>query len=418
MYCNPPPPLTAPGAVNVASFPIMTTAPAQVPHPGPDLMLGAEPPFIQQPLPQPTQQLLLQPSAVTTATGRVQFHDSRSEVRIASLACLSDELRNDIWYSPSDIDGMRSEVRDLCRFLRVNPQACAEEHTRGLELRISLERQCRKQLTVQGVVEAQRRCQDPTYLASLSQRCSMVPRDLALQQGRQDYSNIYAVVKNASVAAARAPDASTTNCASAQVATAADAMSNPFQNNGMSIDYSKNRMCAQGGGGSSDSNQNHPHNMMINNNSNQFQFSACPQGQMMGEVFQFSPSHLSQQQQQQYSASQFNGSFMDQQQPQHYPQPQQQQFCDSDAFDPIMMEPIPFASSMPSNGNQHQHHHQQQQQHQQYQLQQPLGPFFDDGSGKRSYENMYLEPAAVEDPQDRTVRRRLEGLANNNNLNI
>jgi hypothetical protein len=122
---------------------------------------------------------------------RVSFRDTRMEVRIVSLACLSDELRSDIWYSPSDIESMRTEARDLCRFLRVNPQACPEEHTRGLELRISLERQCRKQLTVQGVVEAQRRCTDPAFLASLAQRCSMVPTEVAIAQAQRDYCNVY-----------------------------------------------------------------------------------------------------------------------------------------------------------------------------------------------------------------------------------
>lgn len=123
--------------------------------------------------------------------GRVSFHDTRMEVRVVSLACLSDELRKDIWYTPSDIEGMRTEARDLCRYLRVNPQACPEEHTRGLELRISLERQCRKQLTVQGVVEAQRRCPDPAFLASLAERCSMVPKEMAIAQAQKDYCTVY-----------------------------------------------------------------------------------------------------------------------------------------------------------------------------------------------------------------------------------
>ena len=122
---------------------------------------------------------------------RVSFHDTRIEMRVVSLACLSDELRRDIWYSPADIETMRTEARDLCRFLRVNPRACPEEHTRGLELRISLERQCRKQMTVQGVVEAQRRCTDPAFLASLAQRCSLLPKEMALAQAQKDYCTVY-----------------------------------------------------------------------------------------------------------------------------------------------------------------------------------------------------------------------------------
>jgi hypothetical protein len=126
------------------------------------------------------------------ASNKVSFHDLRMEVRVVSLACLSEEMRNDIWYSQADIESMRSEARDLCRFVRVNPQVYPPEHTRGLELRISLERQCRKQLTVQGVVEAQRRCADPCMLASLAQRCSMVPRELALAQAQHDFCTVYA----------------------------------------------------------------------------------------------------------------------------------------------------------------------------------------------------------------------------------
>jgi hypothetical protein len=128
----------------------------------------------------------------SSSNSRVSFHDLRMEVRVVSLACLSEEMRSDIWYSQADIESMRSEARDLCRFVRVNPQAYPPEHTRGLELRISLERQCRKQLTVQGVVEAQRRCADPCMLASLAQRCSMVPRELALAQAQQDFCFVYA----------------------------------------------------------------------------------------------------------------------------------------------------------------------------------------------------------------------------------
>ena len=155
MYCNPSDPTAA-----VPGFPM-------IPPPG----------------------LLMSPQPLRSS--KVSFHDTRMEVRVVSLACLSDELRADIWYTPTDIDAMRTEARDLCRYLRVHPQACPEEHTRGLELRISLERQCRKQLTVQGVVEAQRRSTDPAFLACLAQRCSLVPKEMALAQAQKDYCNVY-----------------------------------------------------------------------------------------------------------------------------------------------------------------------------------------------------------------------------------
>ncbi|CAB9519003.1 expressed unknown protein [Seminavis robusta] len=129
--------------------------------------------------------------AAAPPNNKVSFHDMRMEVRVVSLACLSEEMRNDIWYSQSDIETMRTEARDLCRFVRVNPLAYPAEHTRGLELRISLERQCRKQMTVQGVVEAQRRCADPDALACLAQRCSMVPKEMALAQAQRDYCTAY-----------------------------------------------------------------------------------------------------------------------------------------------------------------------------------------------------------------------------------
>ena len=399
MYCNPPPPLNGPAAVNVAGFPMMATAPAQGPQPATSLMVTDGPPLMQQ---QQQQQQLLQPPV--NMNGRVSFHDTRMEVRIASLACLSDELRNDIWYSPSDIEGMRSEARDLCRFLRVNPQACPEEHTRGLELRISLERQCRKQLTVQGVVEAQRRCTDPAYLACLAQRCSIVPRDLALAQGQRDYSNVYSVVDvNGSpspAAEARAPDASTSSSAQAPLAAA---MSNSI-NCGMATAYNNN-LCRKNRSRNSD---NDHYGIKINNST--FVFTSRPLGQP-DEPFQFQPAHHHQNHHhQQHPSVHFNQCYSGQQQQPHQQQQQQQEpFCDvdissdSDAFDPIMMEPIPFAASMPSNVN--------QQQHQQ----QSFAAFFDDGNGKRSYDNMFVA-AAVEDPQDRTVRRRLEGLSGNLNI--
>lgn len=129
--------------------------------------------------------------AQSPTSQRVSFHDTRREVRVISLACLSEQLRNDIWYSQNEIDAMRTEARDLCRFLRGNASQALDDQTRGLELRISLERQCRKQLTVQGVVEAQRRCADPAFLACIAQRCSALPKELALAQAQRDYCTVY-----------------------------------------------------------------------------------------------------------------------------------------------------------------------------------------------------------------------------------
>ena len=468
-------------AVNVAGFPPMMAPgpPGQPGVPPPPAvatsLLGAvsSAPLLQQHHHQQQQQMLPQhfhqqmhshhqqqhqqhlhahfqaaPMPLANMNGRVSFHDTRMEVRIASLACLSDELRRDIWYSPSDIDGMRTEVRDLCRFLRVNPQACPEEHTRGLELRISLERQCRKQLTVQGVVEAQRRCTDPAYIACLAQRCSIVPRDLALAQGQRDYSTVYAaaaLLEGTGAASLLAPEEASGCLASgsapvsdqAPPASASTApTANPLDNSGMEpCSNNKNMRGEQNCGGNSDGITRSYPNDMINN---QYMFNTCSPGQP-GMPFQFQPAHHHQQQQHQHLSFQPHCYSGPQYQHQHYSHQQRQQtpFSDideSDAlFDPIMMEPIPFAASLPpTHGNQHQQQHQQQQ----HQLQ-SLGEFFDDGNGKRSYDNMFVTttPAAtasstalpsatttssstpsVEDPQDRTVRRRLEGMSSNLNI--
>jgi len=443
MHCTPPlNEQPSASAVRVSAYPTMTsestkatTATASASEPligsGSEISLSEQPQHDQQELLEQEQQQhelrldsrphnsdqqrqqtqpLLQPlQAISNSNGRVSFHDKRMEVRIASLACLSDELRNDIWYSPSDIEGMRSEARDLCRFLRVNPEACPEEHTRGLELRISLERQCRKQMMVQGVVEAQRSCDDPCSLASLAQRCSIVPRDLALAQGQRDYSTAYSVPA----------------VAQAFVASSASAKLRPDISN-----YDDRKMTSTGVSLRTNSHStgrltsNQGDLMMGSNDNNQFNFSCRGSDQLSCDSFPFQSYELPQShcnQSQQKSLHCFNEQ-QQQEAEQHQKCPQQQDhFYDVslsndeiDVYDPIMMEPIPFSPMEALQEYQLQQDQQEQVCPHQLQLE-PLVAFFDDSKGKRSLDNMRPTASSIslEDPQDRTVRRRLEEMSHN-----
>lgn len=115
------------------------------------------------------------------------------EVRESIALCQNE--RNDIWYAQSDLEEFKQEARDLCRALRVQeyldlPTGSMEE-TRGLEHRISLERQKHKFLANRAILKSQSRYESPEDLAVVAGKCSAWARQVALATGHKDFYAAY-----------------------------------------------------------------------------------------------------------------------------------------------------------------------------------------------------------------------------------
>jgi small-conductance mechanosensitive channel len=117
------------------------------------------------------------------------------EVHVVStaLSCLkSRQERHQMWYNKDDIKEFRREAQRLSKRFRDAPQSYVDDdHTRGLELRSSLQRQNRKQMIVKRILEAQQEASTPEDLARIAQQHSEWARKLALAQAHKDYYSAY-----------------------------------------------------------------------------------------------------------------------------------------------------------------------------------------------------------------------------------
>jgi hypothetical protein len=118
--------------------------------------------------------------------------EAEVHVVTTTLSCLKSrqELRQ-MWYNKNDIKEFRREAQCLSKRLRDDPQSCVGEHTRGLELRMSLQRQDHKQMVVKRIMEAQEEASTPEELAQIAQRLSVRSTKLALAQAHKDYYAAY-----------------------------------------------------------------------------------------------------------------------------------------------------------------------------------------------------------------------------------
>ncbi|CAB9506103.1 expressed unknown protein [Seminavis robusta] len=125
---------------------------------------------------------------------RVSFQQDSNQVHFVSTSCSHAKTsaeRHELWYNRDDIKEFRRQAANLGKRMREDPQSCAKEETRGLELRTSLHRQDRKQMIVKRILKAQEDDSTPEDLARIAQQHSIWSRKLALAQAHKDYYAAY-----------------------------------------------------------------------------------------------------------------------------------------------------------------------------------------------------------------------------------
>jgi hypothetical protein len=120
---------------------------------------------------------------------------------------MDDAERRELWYQQADLNRFKEEARDLCRQIRswdavveqplldtrldVALEAAGNECARGLEHRISMERQKNKYLAMRTIVKAQQRYGTPEQLAVVASKCTAWAKEVALCTGYQDFYQAY-----------------------------------------------------------------------------------------------------------------------------------------------------------------------------------------------------------------------------------
>lgn len=160
------------------------------------------------------QAAMMPPAAVShpPSTRRVQFYEARVVGVVAPISSMSQQERDELWYTPCALDNFKTQVRSMCRKLRQCPkqqqlqqeQQQQEEEkpsspttsNRGLEQRVCPKRQRNKQLALRCVLKAQMRSSCPDFLATISSKCTSWARQLAENEGSRDYAEAYAAEHN------------------------------------------------------------------------------------------------------------------------------------------------------------------------------------------------------------------------------
>lgn len=130
------------------------------------------------------------------AVRRVSFqpseidHDDNNVTRASSPA-LTTEERDELWYNPSEMNRFKNEARETSRRIRRNCISSNDECTRGLEQRISMDRQRNKWLAIRAILKAQDTCASPHELARIASRCTAWAKEVSLLTGHADYYAAY-----------------------------------------------------------------------------------------------------------------------------------------------------------------------------------------------------------------------------------
>lgn len=120
-----------------------------------------------------------------------QEHDEVHEIQTA-LSCLGEDPdRQELWYSRANILDFRRQAQLLSKKCRETPHYEQEECTRGLELRMSLQRQDRKQQIVKRILDAQDDDSNAEELAQIASHHSAWSRKLALATAHKDFYAAY-----------------------------------------------------------------------------------------------------------------------------------------------------------------------------------------------------------------------------------
>lgn len=184
--------------------------------------------------------LQLAPRQVSPLVQRRVIFSTENDI-IPSMSPLDQlETRQDersLWYCVTDLDLFRTQVRDLCRQMRVSPEqhmapggTCtyslgALTHTRGLEQRACLERQRRKYMTARYVLRAQKTL-TADDLALLAHNCTHWAAVLAREEAARDFVRAYGTDNAAGEQAATSSAAAAAAAATNDAATSATVTSN------------------------------------------------------------------------------------------------------------------------------------------------------------------------------------------------
>jgi hypothetical protein len=137
-------------------------------------------------------------------TRRVSFEKSEHVLTVAASSTMTEEERSGLWYQQSDLNQFKNEAKGECRRIRddlldrdilldFELAHCSHmiECTRGLEHRVSIERQKNKYLSIRAIIKAQQRYSKPEQLAHVSLKCTAWSKELALVTGSQDFYQAY-----------------------------------------------------------------------------------------------------------------------------------------------------------------------------------------------------------------------------------
>ena len=131
---------------------------------------------------------------------RVTFHERRTEWSIESISSMSEADRNLLWYSEEDVETCRGEVREMIEKLKEGRGLIQEADIRGLELRLSPNRQRRKYMIVHAILRAQRRYADPNKLSNIARKCTVWSKTVAAIVAQRDYCSLYHPERVSSIA--------------------------------------------------------------------------------------------------------------------------------------------------------------------------------------------------------------------------
>lgn len=137
---------------------------------------------------------------------RVRFNIAQVVAEIEPSSSMSVEDRDRVWYQQDDLNQFRNDCKDLYRKIRsselivdqpvLNLQADAalaseNETARGLEHKVSIERQRNKFLAMRAIVKAQERYNSAEQLAVVASKCTAWSKEVALCTGYQDFYMVY-----------------------------------------------------------------------------------------------------------------------------------------------------------------------------------------------------------------------------------
>ena len=144
-----------------------------------------------------------------------QIHQIRAiATALSTLTDLYGGVKQDLWYQRKDIQGFRRDAQDISQRLLSAPLPLTARHEnattqdqdpsslssslpstslegRGLEVRMSMHRQDRKQRSARRILDAQSEDATPEEMAQIASALSVWPQKIAAAQAHQDYVDVY-----------------------------------------------------------------------------------------------------------------------------------------------------------------------------------------------------------------------------------